>query len=323
MAHNLEIRDGAASFVYVRRQGVALPWHELGEGVDNPLTVAEALRKSRASFEVETRPLYTRGMGDTMIAVPDMVATIRKDLNLALGVGSDGYAVVNYSEAFQAFYDAAFGENVPCVDTMGVLGQGERAFACALLDKGDVNGKGDVVQAYHLLTSSHDGTLALVSQDTETRVVCQNTLNIALSGDEGRVSIRHTKNVQARIDAACNALRKAREAFDRKLSVFRQLSDRQLSVAEFRTFLDTLLPVEGSEEKGKRVATRNRLTALFEGEGMGSNLAGRTAWGAFNAVTENVDRSARGEQPWLTSTLSLSAQKTRQTAFDTLVKLLV
>lgn len=220
MAHNIEINNGVASFAENGRKERA--WHELGQVFDRPMTVKEALEASHADYRVE--------LADVMFITPDMIkaladnkdgmisadllidavikgkkATYRTDKNKPLGIVGDSYGIVQNLDAF-TFIDTLctgqVGDHVPVIECAGVLGHGERVFITAkfpddiILDnKGD-----DRVEMYMVFTTSHDGTGAVKCMVTPTRVVCNNTLNLALSNNRGCLSLRHSSNIMQRLD---------------------------------------------------------------------------------------------------------------------------
>jgi phage/plasmid-like protein (TIGR03299 family) len=314
VAHNIANIGGVDQFAYAVREGVRLPWHGLGQPHEGLMVVGEALELSGVgALKVNKRETMIDGHGTGCYG---MVANGSPLQGVSVG---PNYGVVQYDELLTGLVEAAFGTGAKVVDTMGLLGQGERMICTFLGDLAEIL-PGDAVQSYMISTSSHDGTGAVLWFGSETRVVCQNTLRIALAGAKNMASIRHTKNAQVSVAEALAALKVVREARDARIAAFKALGERQLSVAEFKAFLDALHPIEAGETKGKTVGTRNRLTSLFEGQGVGADLAGRTAWGAFQAVTQSADEGARGDQPWLTSLLNSTQNAYRQTAFDLLLK---
>lgn len=218
MAHLIEVNDGVASFVENGRKERA--WHGLGQVFDGPMRVEEALELSHADYQVELKPVVAitpdieealkHGTVPADLILDAMVrgrmATMRLDKQKALGVVSESYGVVQNRQAFSFIDTLCSGEigndHVPVIETAGVLGHGERVFITAkfpeqiILDnKGD-----DRVEMYVVFTTSHDGTGAVSCLVTPIRVVCNNTLNFAMSNNVGRISLRHTSGVMDRLD---------------------------------------------------------------------------------------------------------------------------
>lgn len=219
MAANIEINNGVASYVENGRKERA--WHRLGQVFDGQLSVKEALELSHADYTVEMRNVFamTPALADFISGDGEMVsreqladlitdalvegrkATMRMDKCKSLGVVSDHYGVVQNAKAFEFIDTLCTGgmtDHAPVIECAGVLGVGERVFVTAkfpddiILDnKGD-----DRVQMYVVFTTSHDGTGAVNCMVTPIRVVCNNTLNMALGrgGNAGKISLRHKEN---------------------------------------------------------------------------------------------------------------------------------
>lgn len=229
MSHNIEIKNGIASFAENGRKERA--WHGLGQVFDRPMTVKEALEASHADYNVELKDVFalTPALQEAMASqsvssdlildalIKGRKATMRMDENKPLGVVTDAYGVVQNSEAF-SFIDTlcSGGSGAPVIESAGVLGNGERVFVTAkfaediILDnKGD-----DRVELYMVFTTSHDGMGSVKCMCTPVRVVCNNTLNSALQNNVGCLSLRHSTHVTQRLDLtneenalmACKAL---------------------------------------------------------------------------------------------------------------------
>ena len=221
MAANIEIRTiggkEIASFIENARKERA--WHRLGEVYDRPLTAVEALQGAHADFEVGLQPIAALtpeilGMierGEPIdpfllnsYIIEGQKATMRLDYNEALGIVSDSYGVVQNKHAFD-FIDllttGELGGETPTIECAGLLGRGERVFITAKFPEPiRLAGKDDVVDMYVVFTTSHDGTGAVTCMVTPVRVVCNNTLNLALKNNSGKISMRHTSHILDRLD---------------------------------------------------------------------------------------------------------------------------
>lgn len=225
MAHNIEFKNGAYSFVENGRKERA--WHKLGQVFDGPMTVKEALELSHADYRVELHPILavtpkfadcvaqsgivTEALQDEMLdsIIPGKKVTVRMDTNKPLGIVSDSYGIVQNEDAFKFLDTLLTGQltesaHAPVIETAGVLGHGERVFITAkfpdqiILD----NNGDDRVEMYVVFTTSHDGTGAVNCIVTPTRVVCNNTLNFAMRHNAGKLSLRHSSNIMSRLDLA-------------------------------------------------------------------------------------------------------------------------
>ena len=220
MAHNLEMRDGKFSFAENGARQRA--WHHLGEVVNEPMFVADALKKCRADYKVQLQPIAV--LDDEILAaiengamveadkllgllIPNARATMRTDLNKPLGLVGDKYGIVQNEDAFK-FVDMlcsgldADRTEKPTIDCCGVLGNGERVFiTCKMPQDIILDARtDDRIETYVVFTTSHDGTGAVRCMVTNIRVVCENTLNWAMHHNSGRISFRHSSKVMDRLD---------------------------------------------------------------------------------------------------------------------------
>ena len=219
MGHNIHIKDGKACFVENARKHRA--WHKLGTVYDRPLTVQEALHGCHADYKVALQPLAVitpdirREMdyGSVMALqlnnaiVPKYMATMRLDTHQFLGIVTEDYGIVQNEDAFKFIDTLVTGkltdaEHTPVIETAGVLGKGERVFITAKFPEQIIldNKGNDRVEMYIVFTTSHDGTGAVNCLVTPIRVVCNNTLNLAMRNNSGKLSLRHSRNVMDRLD---------------------------------------------------------------------------------------------------------------------------
>ena len=219
MSHNIEFKNGKASFVENGRKDRA--WHRLGMVFDRPLTVREALYYSHADYKVALRPLTVitpdiqceMETGSVMALqlsnaiIPRMKATMRLDTHQYLGIVSENYGIVQNEDAFKFIDTLVTGkiadqEHAPVIETAGVLGRGERVFVTAKFpDEIILDNKGDDrVDMYMVFTTSHDGLGAVKCMVTPVRVVCNNTLNFAMKHNAGTLSLTHSRNIMNRLD---------------------------------------------------------------------------------------------------------------------------
>lgn len=219
----IEIRNGVASFAENGRKERA--WHGLGDDqqiFDRPMFVDEALKACHADYNVQLQPILAlspqlqAAMDNSEminaamlrdLLVNNTMATMRTDINETLGIVSDKYGIVQNSDAFKfvdMFCSGKFAErdNTPLIETCGVLGHGERVFVTAKFPKPIVVDakRDDIIEMYVVFTTSHDGTGAVRCVVTPIRVVCNNTLNLALRDNIGRISFRHSSKVMGRLD---------------------------------------------------------------------------------------------------------------------------
>lgn len=213
------------------------PWHGLGVRVESALSSEEALVRSGLDWEVFQRPIMT----DDSSIIPGYKANIRSTDNSVLGVVTDRYKVVQNREAF-AFTDALLGEGVK-YETAGSLQDGKKIWLLAKLPDRYII-EGEQIEPYLVFSSSHDGNGAIKVAMTPIRVVCQNTLNIAISSAKRIWSTVHVGDLSAKMDEAHNTLLLAEKYMGSLGKEFSKLNKIKLSDAKVIEYIELLLPMD-------------------------------------------------------------------------------
>ena len=285
------------------------PWHGHGQKLDAPATAEEAIAAAHLDWEVALEPVYARelpgrktGIGNRDYSIEDPYRFVRRqDNNQILGMRTSRYSVVQNRDAFGLF-DAVIGPGEGVYHTAGALRGGKVVWILAKVGDTREVVKGDEVEPYVLLSTSHDGSLPLQMRPTLVRVVCSNTLSYAMRRKDFSdvVTIRHTGNVANKAVEARKALGLTKVYFDRMMEGVEQLTNTPMSESQMRTFALSLYTPTGDDSMHRYTQeAMSKLGELFV-VGRGQNLPGvrGTAWAAYNAVTEYVDyfeRVGRGE----------------------------
>lgn len=175
------------------------PWHGLGRIIMDAPASREALELAGLDWQVESRNIYS----GTGAMIPGYRANVRSTDDAVLGVVSDRYRIVQNKEAFQ-FTDDLLGEGVT-YETAGSLQGGKKVWMLARLPRKYLIA-GDQVEPYLVIFNSHDGSSGVKVAMTPIRVVCQNTLNLALNTAKRSWTARHTENVLLRVQDARETL---------------------------------------------------------------------------------------------------------------------
>lgn len=213
------------------------PWHGLGTRVEEAPDSAAALRLSGLDWGVIQQPIMT----EDFVPIPGYKANIRDTDNRVLGVVSDRYRVVQNSEAF-AFTDALLGEGVK-YETAGSLQDGKKIWLLAKLpDKYII--EGEQIEPYLVFSSSHDGSGAIKVAMTPIRVVCQNTLNLALGSAKRIWSTVHVGELAAKMDEAHSTLQLAEKYMTNLGGEFAKLAKIKLTDSKVMEYIEMLLPMD-------------------------------------------------------------------------------
>lgn len=286
------------------------PWHGLGQQVQHGACIDEWRKAAGLEWSILRRPVRFDNSeeGDSeLLQLDGHDVLVRSDNMKGLSVVTKKYRVVQPDSVLGFFRDLTQAAGFQ-IETAGSMREGRTIWVLANTGLKEDIVPGDNVKGYLLLATSYDGTIATTAMYTSTRVVCNNTLRLALNRDaESQVRIRH----DAEFDP---------DAVKRQLGI---LADESWGtfVARMKSFAGTSM---GSTEAGIVLAgvlakqqadnisadvTESRgykkIMELFNGSGRGSGLSGvrNTAWGLVNAVTQYVDfeRQARNNETRLNS----------------------
>ncbi len=213
------------------------PWHGLGIRVTEAPSSEEALRLAGLDWQVKQEPVYT----DTGEVIPGYKANIRDRDRRVLGVVTDRYKIIQNQEAF-AFTDALLGKGVR-YETAGSLQGGRRVWLLARLPKEYII-SGEQVSPYLVFSNTHDGSGAVKVALTPVRVVCCNTLNLALDTAKRSWSMIHTGNIRDKLQEAEDTLFMA-EAYMMQLGKeFGNLQRQKITDRQVAEYIEMLLPLE-------------------------------------------------------------------------------
>lgn len=212
------------------------PWHGLGVRVENALSSQDALVAAGLDWDVEQRKIYT----EDGYAISGYFANVRSSDHHALGVVTKRYKIVQNHEAF-AFTDALLGKGVR-YETAGSLKGGRKTWILARLPK-QYRLAEDVTIPYLVFSNSHDGSAAIKVAMTPVRVVCNNTLNLALDNADRIWSANHTGDIDSKLEDARMTLFMAENYMNELAKESTRLSRKKVSDAEVEEYIKMLLPI--------------------------------------------------------------------------------
>lgn len=213
------------------------PWHGLGTMVAEAPNSKDALRLAGLNWKVLQEPVYT----ENEELIQGYKANVRDTDRKVLGVVTDRYKVIQNEEAF-AFTDTLLGKGVR-YETAGSLQEGRRVWMLARLPREFIIG-GERISPYMVFSNTHDGSGAVKTALTPIRVVCNNTLNLALRTAKRSWSMIHTGDISGKIEEAKNTLLLADEYMTALGQEFEDLRKIKLSEKQVLDYIKILLPME-------------------------------------------------------------------------------
>lgn len=300
MAHALEVQNGEVAFA-LRGEPA---WHGLANVLfdkDAHITTAEMLEAGKlANWDVRLEDIilpegYRSNMASQMV-----VRTNPFDNGTdVLAVVGDRYKVVQ-NEAIFDFADGILDGGAEW-ESAGSIKNGRVVFGSMTVPREfilDPQGANDKTVTYLLVHTSHDGTSAIQANITPVRVVCQNTLNMAVKGSKQSFKIRHTATVDGKIDEARRVLGLTFAHMDTFETLAKQMFETKVSAKQWDDLVLSLYPLDDNTASAKAKtmhANKVDMVNYLYKEGETNKTITGTAWGALNALTERIDyyRSAR------------------------------
>jgi len=301
------------------------PWHQLGSALPAKQPIEVWAEKAGMDWSIQETPVrymtqQAGGLG-SILTFTDQKVLYRSDTKAPLSVVSNRYQVVQPREVLEFYRDLTEMSGFE-LETAGVLKQGRKFWALARTGKETQLKGSDLVRGYVLLATSSDGTLATTATPTTVRVVCQNTLTIALNGATKAVRVPHSTTFDAQ--AVKKELGIAVSHWDGFMYRMKTLSERKVKSHEaLNYFLKVLCQSDqhaAPDQRPQNERALKRVQAMYDGDAKGAQLAAAqgTAWGLLNAVTQFVDheRRARSQDHRLDSAWFGQGATLKQRALD-------
>jgi len=224
------------------------PWHSLGIRVEGALSSEEALVKAGLNWNVIPKPIITKDG----IPIEGYKANVRDLDHKVLGVVTDRYRIVQNHEAF-AFTNELLGKGVK-YETAGSLQEGKKVWLLAKLPSEYIIA-GDRISPYLIFSNTHDGSAAIKIAMTPIRVVCNNTLNLALSTADRIWTANHTGDIEMKLLDAKDTIFRAEDYMDKLGNEIYRLNNTSIADTVVNEMLRELLPIpsDASELQEKNV----------------------------------------------------------------------
>jgi len=305
-AHHSEIEDGSVSLAVNLRSNPA--WHSFANKVfnqDEVITTAEMLNGAKLSnWNIALEPVadllganYSQ-VGENFLVTRDNPDTAgQKDV---LSIVGSRYKAVQNEELFSFADNLHDGNSDVFWESAGSLKNGRVVFGTMSIPRTmilDPEGANDETKLYLIVYTSHDGSVAVQSAITPVRVMCQNTLNLAMRKAKQSFKIRHTQTVDGKIAQARETLGLTLGYMDEFEKQAQELFALEVTNAKFSEIINKMYPKPEGDKKGSVKKWENKvvlLDELYHNSPTNANIKG-TAWGVVNALTERLDyyRTAR------------------------------
>lgn len=283
MHHLTQRSNGFVEFAAAGdRQAV---WHKLGQYLEDGASIETWKQQAGMDWMINSSPLMYNGKAD--IIVDDRMQILhRSDDESRLGIVSKDYKVVQPGEVLEFFRDLTEANQMK-LSAAGTLFGGAKFWATAEIGKDAFITNGDKISGFLLLMSSADGSSSTVAKLTSTRVVCNNTLQIALnSKSRNAIKITHSKKFdpkQVKIDMGLIDV-----AWDSFVTNLKTLANKSMTDDAAQNFFAKLITPDNAAVDMELLRTQRHVDAMmhFYKNGAGAEMSYGTRWGALNAVTE-------------------------------------
>jgi len=296
MAHEIEMVNGVAAMAY--RESKGLPWHGLGVPVSDDMTPIEMMKAANLDWTVSKKKSFVEINGEKVETGQE--ALVRDTDGKILTNVSGNWKPCQNLEAFEFFTDfVSNGDMV--MDTAGSLKDGQMVFAAADVKDGFTLFGGDEVKGYLLFSNPHVYGKSIDVKFVMTRVVCNNTLSMALT-ERGQPAVRLSHRNEFDPELVKQLLGISHTRIEQFKEAAEFLGSKRYTDVAFQKFLGQVFGV--SNQKDKELSrTAERALEIVDTQ-PGANFAPGTWWNAYNAVTYMTDhemgRSAdtRAEAAW-------------------------
>ena len=270
------------SMMYVRE----VPWHGLGTKVNEAPTSKEAIKLAGLDWNVNPTVIYDANGKE----ISGYKANMRDSDQSILGIVSDRYQIVQNSEAFE-FTNSLLDEGV-VYETAGSLRDGKQIWLLARMPSTTI--LGDDVDPYLCFTNTFDGSGAIKVCMTPVRVVCNNTLNLALETTKRSWSTRHIGDLAGKLHQAKETLGLAQEYMKKLDEDADRLANTKLSDAEIESIVSFIFPIDYIKDTKRKIENTNKMRNDFMTCYMMPDIAQyrNTAYGLVNAASDMAGHMA-------------------------------
>lgn len=271
-----------------------LPWHGLGVEVEENLTPEQILIVAGLDWSVSKRSMFYSGNSSYPPTVDEHYALVRDSDHRFLDVVGNRYQPTQNKDAFE-FFDAFVKECKLRMHTAGSLCNGQFVWALAKTEQSFKVSANDDLDSYVLLISPHKLGKSLICQHTSVRVVCQNTLNLALQEGKAAFRMSHARKFDDHAKAeAAQVLGLVNMSFKQFGANAQFLAGQKADPLDVKQYFGAVFKMDDKvidAETHRKNSLLQRLLSAYDGQSPGANLSSSkgTWWGALNAVTFVID----------------------------------
>ena len=260
------------------------PWHGLGKIIKEAPTSRDAIELAGLNWSVNSNPIYDVFGNE----IKGFKANTRSSDNSVLGVVTDKYKIVQNIDAFD-FTDNLIGEEM-YYETAGSLRKGKTIWLLGKMPERYICE--DKFEPYIVFTNTHDGTGAVKIAMTPIRVVCNNTLNMALSGAKRSWSTKHMGNMEAKLSEARHTLELANEYLDTLAIEADRLANETMKEDDVIYTLNEMFPIDDDASDRQKQNIQNAKDGIMICM-LRPDIAKflNSKWGFINAVSDYVGHS--------------------------------
>ncbi len=261
--------------------GRVKPWHGMGVSVEEAPNSEEAIKIAGLDWKVTKEKVYT----ESGIEIPGFFATTRNTDGSVYGMVSSKYQVVQNTDAF-AFMDALLAmDGEVKYETAGSLFGGRKVWMLARMPEIMVND--DKVESYCVITNSHDGKNAVQVCCTPIRVVCNNTLDMALNGAERIWSARHVGSLEGKLEDAKMTLEFANKYNNQLITFADEMANTSVNSIQLNKFVNEMWTVNedaSDRQKNSAIQLQDEFRNYYNRDDV-KKFQG-SAWGVLMALTD-------------------------------------
>jgi phage/plasmid-like protein (TIGR03299 family) len=263
-----------------------VPWHKTNYTlVKDAMTSEEALRLAKLDYDVIQEPVYDV-YGKT---IKGYRANYKSDDRTLLGMVTDRYKVVQNTESFQ-FTDALIGDGCR-YETAGSINNFKTTWLLAQLEPRKY--LGDKFNSFLCFMNSFDGSGAIKVCVTPIRVVCQNTLNMAIRTAKRSFSIKHVGNIEDKLKAANDTLKLSDDYLTCVNLEYMKLAKAKMTANKVEQLWEQLFPIDKEKDTQRKVTMmerqRDAVREAYKADDL-ANFIG-TGYGVVNAVSDMISHS--------------------------------